>query len=117
GRLALVPAPQAFFKGQRAGGQAGSRQRRTQPSRSGRTEQPRHQLSGTEPAAISQNAAAGPDTRLSVSSGASPAHLAAPAQSPTVAAAPPLRCRRLPPRPWLTRFRAACAASNSAALR
>ena len=39
--------------------------RRTQFRRSGRTERPRHQLSGAEPAALRQQAAARPDSRLS----------------------------------------------------
>ena len=65
GRLAVVAAPQAGFERQRARRQGGSRRRRTQFRRSGRTERPRHQLSRAEPAALRQQAAARPDPRLS----------------------------------------------------
>ena len=63
----------------------------------------------------------GPDSRLSAFDrliAALPSRCSAPARTqPTVAAAPPSRCRRPRPRPWPRRCRAACAASNSAARR
>ena len=61
GRLAVVASPPAGFRGQRAQRQGGSCGPRTQFRRSGR---PRHQLSGAEPAAFRQQAAARPGSRL-----------------------------------------------------
>jgi len=116
GRLAVVASPPAGFKGQRARRQGGSRGRHTGFRRSSRTERPRRQLSGAEPAAFRQQAATRPDPRLSArAAGSCSSHL--PGAAPTVAAAPPSRCRRPRPRPWLTRCRAARAASNFAVRR